>query len=129
MSIPLPEHMLPTLEWIAKSLITDRHGKVRPEVHFAYQWLKIMSATSDTGSESDSDTADLDPDDLIATREAAQLLRCTPRWVTQIKADLGGIRPAGGRQIYFPRRQVVQYAKAREDHLHEQLAKRGNPHN
>lgn len=129
MTVPLPENMMAHLLWALSSLMADRHGNVPAEVRYAHQWLRTMSNTSSTGSESPCRREELDLDDLIGAKEAAQLLRCSPRWVREIKSDLGGVRPAGGRQIFFQRRSVAEYAKAREDHLHEQLAKRGNPHN
>lgn len=48
------------------------------------------------------------PQDLIDTAEAAAILKCSARWVRQIRTDLEG-RNVSGRWV-FRRQTVVDYA-------------------
>lgn len=68
--------------------------------------------TSANGSETSTARAQLEPqEDLIDTFEAAEILRCTPRWVTQIHADLDGVKI--GRTWVFRRHTVTEYAEVK----------------
>lgn len=79
----------------------------------AIERLRVrLEAASVDGSENDSGAAQLDVEDLIDSSEAAMILRCSPRWVRDIHADLDGIWIAG--RWAFPRQAVVDYGQARE---------------
>lgn len=67
-----------------------------------------LSMASVCGSETSPTAAELEDDDLVDTSEAADILRCSPRWVREIHNDLDGAR-VGGRWV-FPRNTVVEYA-------------------
>lgn len=77
-----------------------------------YELVRLRSrldlAASVGGSESGLDAAESDLQDLIDTFEAGEILRCSPRWVRVISADLGGRRV--GREWVFRRQDVVEYA-------------------
>jgi hypothetical protein len=69
---------------------------------------RLELAASVNGSESDSAGEESDVQDLIGTFEAGEILRCSPRWVWEIRADLGGRQV--GREWVFRRQNVVEYA-------------------
>jgi hypothetical protein len=70
---------------------------------------RLELTASVNGSESDSGTEESEPQDLIDTFEAGEILRCSPRWVREISADLGGRQV--GREWVFRRQDVVEYAR------------------
>ncbi|KKF01934.1 hypothetical protein WN67_10995 [Mycolicibacterium obuense] len=115
MRVEIPEYILGGILYGISHFIHERDRAgigVRPEVRSGHQWLITMSAV---GPQSDCEERELEPDDLIGTAQAAALLGCTERHVRRIQADLDGVRPAG-RSLVFSRRQVLQYAAAREEH-------------
>lgn len=86
--------------------VTRRH--VPAELLSLYQKLEMHSAC---GSESDSDAEELDPDELIDSGAAAEILGCSTRWVRTIRTDLDG-RKVSGHWV-FRRQDVIDYTEAR----------------
>jgi hypothetical protein len=78
---------------------------IRPELIALFHYLD----TSADGSESTTAGEQLGSDDLIDAFEAAEIMHRTPRWVTQIHADLDGVKI--GRQWVFRRQTVAEYAE------------------
>ncbi|TVX97855.1 helix-turn-helix domain-containing protein [Mycolicibacterium porcinum] len=52
-----------------------------------------------------------EPDDLISTEQAAEILGCSPRHARRLSADLDGARVAG--RWTYSRTAVTEYAQAR----------------
>ena len=114
MNIGIPEYLLSGVIYGLGHFINERAraGRGVPvEVRAAYRWLTTMSAV---GHESDCNTEESEVDDLIGTAQAALLLGKSERHVRRLQADLGAARL--GRSLVFSRRQVIQYADAREEH-------------
>ena len=63
------------------------------------------------GSQTPTAARELPTEDLIDTSQAAGILGCTTRRVTQIHADLDGVKIA--RTWVFRRQTVVEYAQAK----------------
>jgi hypothetical protein len=82
------------------------------------EWLRrhqsrceSMLAVSRTRQELASDGGQLEPENLIGTREAAAMLECSTRKAQRLKNDLGARRVAS--RLLFDRRAVAEYVEAR----------------
>ena len=66
---------------------------------------------SESGHESDSDTGQLEQDELITAREVSQMLGCSKRQAQRLASDLEA-QIVGGRWL-FRRSSVADYAEGR----------------
>jgi hypothetical protein len=83
---------------------------IRPELIALHHHL----LTSVDGNETTAPSGQLTLDEeLIDTYEAAEILRCSTRRVTQIHTDLDGVKI--GRTWVFRRQTVADYAEAKGD--------------
>lgn len=99
---------------IIRDLVAQRRLRNIP---IPAQVLKLHHALTTSvdnvcGSETPTAEASLGHEDLICSDEAAAILGCSLRWVTQIHADLDGRKVR--RKWRFPRQHVIDYAAARD---------------
>lgn len=71
----------------------------------------LLRAMSAHGTPAHSPTPESEPDDLIDTEQAAQILGCSTRRIRRIAADLDGEQIAG--RWIFHRHAVTEYAQAK----------------
>ncbi|MBU9764746.1 helix-turn-helix domain-containing protein [Mycobacterium sp. TNTM28] len=73
----------------------------------------LLRYVSCRGHETDAAAtqSDQDPDDLISTEQAAEILGCSPRHARRLTADLDGHRVAG--RWTYSRTVVTEYAQGR----------------
>ncbi|MGC5026281.1 hypothetical protein ACLQ3K_16135 [Tsukamurella sp. DT100] len=79
-------------------------------------WMReLLASVSQLGTETEPAQEDsITAADPIGTAEAATILRCSPRYVRRIAADLDGTR-LSGRQYVFDRATVTEYATRRRE--------------
>lgn len=75
--------------------------------------LDLTSALSPRGHESGSNSASLESDLLVGSREAAGILGLSTRQTRRLAPDLGG-ETIGGRLV-FKRSAVIEYAEGRRN--------------
>ncbi|WP_322857761.1 helix-turn-helix domain-containing protein [Mycobacterium shigaense] len=81
-----------------------------------FDLASLTSEMSADGHRSGSGSAALDPDRLISTREAADLLGMSTRQVRRIANDLEAQRPGSG--MVFRHSVVTEYARERRNGRH-----------
>jgi hypothetical protein len=100
------------LKWAVRDVLSRRRldGRSGWATMRALEDLsRHLDATSVGGSESNTPEEELHMKDRIDSKAAAEIIGCTPRWITEIRADLEGRKV--GRQWMFPRGVVVEYAE------------------
>lgn len=87
--------------------VARRRLENRPIPQEVIALQRVLSIASECGTETECSSKESEHD-LISSDEAAEILCCTARRVTQIATDLDG-RKIGGRWV-FPRGPVLEYA-------------------
>lgn len=108
----LNETQVAAAVYAARDLVARRRLAGRPVPDQVAALLQHLLSTSEHGTQTSAPTAELDPEDLVDTGEAAEILGCTTRWVRQIRTDLDGQKV--GAQWVFRRSIVVEYAAERK---------------
>lgn len=110
----LSEQQASWVTYALRALISERQLSRKPvpaELVALHQHLVTFADESPTAGDSSSLSHDRD---WINAAEAAEILSRTPCRVRQIRADLGGQRCPCGQGWVFDRRDVIEYAAAKD---------------
>jgi hypothetical protein len=108
--LQLTQHQVEVALFAVNDMVTRKELK-NSRWRELVELFDLLDAASVNGTETHGAGEQFNLDSLIDTHEAAEILHCTTRRVTQIHADLDGVKI--GRTWIFRRQTVAEYADAK----------------